>query len=162
MTTTVVPVDATHPAFDRVVALFDDYRVHYGRAASPGITRAWLDDQLAHGRLTVAAAVRDGQVAGFVTVTIMPASLMLGTAWSIRDVYVARRHRRRGIAGALLQHVVHQARAAGALRVSLQTETGNLPALTLYTGIGFRPVTGLSLLNLSLDPQAPQPSGSAG
>ncbi|WBB70965.1 GNAT family N-acetyltransferase [Micromonospora sp. WMMD812] len=82
----------------------------------------------------------------------MPASLMLGTSWSIRELYVAPHHRRGGIANALLQHVIHNARAAGAHRVSLQTETDNIPALTLYTDIGFRPVTGLELLNLTFDP----------
>ncbi|AXO37897.1 hypothetical protein MicB006_5639 [Micromonospora sp. B006] len=75
---------------------------------------------------------------------------MLGTSWSIRDLYVAPLHRRSGTANALLQHVIRDARAAGAHRVSLQTETDNIPALTLYTDIGFQPVTGLELLNLTL------------
>jgi ribosomal protein S18 acetylase RimI-like enzyme len=80
----------------------------------------------------------------------MPASLMLGTAWSIRDLYVAPQQRRSGIADALLRHVVDDARAAGANRVSVQTEADNDPALRLYTAAGFQPVSGLELLNLSL------------
>ena len=80
----------------------------------------------------------------------MPASLMLGTAWVIRDLYVAPQYRRSGIARALLQHVVGHARAAGAYRVSLQTEAGNTPALRLYTAAGFQAVDGLQLLNLTL------------
>jgi ribosomal protein S18 acetylase RimI-like enzyme len=96
------------------------------------------------------AALRADHVCGFVTTAVMPASLMLGTAWSIRDLYVAPRHRRSGVAHALLQHVVDEARAAGAQRVSLQTETDNIPARTLYTEVGFQPVTGLALLNLTL------------
>ncbi|MEV4823919.1 GNAT family N-acetyltransferase [Micromonospora sp. NPDC049274] len=89
------------------------------------------------------------------TVTIMPASLMLGTAWSIRDLYVTPVYRRTGIANALLRHVIHNAGNAGAHRVSLQTETDNVPALTLYTDIGFQPVTGLELLSLTLGPTRP-------
>ena len=73
---------------------------------------------------------------------------MLGTVWSIRDLYVAPRHRRAGVAKALLERVLRDARAAGALRVSLQTETDNAAALKLYTDIGFQRVTGLELLNL--------------
>jgi len=38
---------------------------------------------------------------------------MLGTAWSIRDLYVAPQCRRSGIARTLLQHAVDHARAAG-------------------------------------------------
>ncbi len=149
--TTVEPITSTHPAFDRVAALFDDYRVHYGRPSAQN-TRSWLHEQVTQRRLTAAAAIRAEKVCGFITVTIMPASLMLGTAWSIRDLYVAPDYRRTGIANALLQHVIHNARNAGAHRLSLQTETDNIPALTLYTDIGFQPVTGLELLNLTLNP----------
>jgi ribosomal protein S18 acetylase RimI-like enzyme len=159
--TTVVPVTSTHPAFDQVAALFDDYRAHYGRPSAPEDTRSWLREQVTQHRLTAAAAIRAGDVCGFVTVTIMPASLMLGTAWSIRDLYVAPDHRRTGIANALLQHIIHHAGTAGAHRVSLQTETDNIPALRLYTDIGFQPVTGLELLNLTLDPTHRDPGDTA-
>ena len=140
----------SHPAFGQLAALFDDYRAHYGWPPSPQLTRDWLESQLARDRMTVAAALQDGQARGFITSTALPASLMLGTAWSIRDLYVAPRHRRSGIARALLQHVADAARAAGAARVSLQTETGNTAALTLYTSAGFQPVDGLALLSLDL------------
>ncbi|MEU1844274.1 GNAT family N-acetyltransferase [Micromonospora sediminicola] len=159
MTTTIVPIAGGHPAFDRTAAMFDAYRVHYGLPSSPEMTRSWLHDQLAQHRISAAAAIQADQVCGFVTATIMPASLALGTAWSIRDLYVDPHHRRSGIAHALLQHVIHSARAAGASRLSLQTETDNVPALTLYTRAGFRPVTGLELLNLRLDPR-PEDSGN--
>ena len=86
---------------------------------------------------------------------------MLGSAWSIRDLYVAPRHRRTGIANALLQHIIHNARVAGALRVSLQTETDNVSALKLYTTIGFKPVAGLELLNLTFDPVSQDPRDTA-
>jgi ribosomal protein S18 acetylase RimI-like enzyme len=145
-----VPIVSTHPVFDQVAALFDDYRVHYGQPPSPEVTSSWLHDQLVQHRIT-AAAIRDDQVCGFITVAAMPASLMLGTAWSIRDLYVAPHHRRAGIANALLRHTLGDARAAGALRVSLHTETDNVSALKLYTDIGFQPVTGLELLDLTLD-----------
>jgi GNAT superfamily N-acetyltransferase len=55
-----------------------------------------------------------------------------------------------GIARVLLQHVIDDARQAGAHRVSLPTETGNTPALTLYAAAGFQPVTGLELLSVDL------------
>ena len=85
----------------------------------------------------ITAALRSGRACGFIAASVMPASLSLGTAWSIRDLYVAPAHRRTGIARVLLQQAIDDARKAGAHRVSLQTETGNTPALTLYTGAGF-------------------------
>lgn len=156
----MAPITPVHHAFDRVVALFDDYRKHYGQRPSPDVTRAWLHDQLAHHRLSVAAAVRADQVCGFITTAIMPASLVLGTAWMIRDLYVVPEYRRSGIANALLQQVISDARAAGAQRLSLQTETDNVPALTLYTAVGFQPVTGLERLNLNLAPDGAAADGN--
>jgi len=150
VTTAVVQITRSHDAFVQVAALFDDYRAHYGQLPSPQVTRGWLDDQLAQHRMRIAAAVDAGQACGFITTTVMPASLMLGTAWSIRDLYVVPHRRRRGIARALLGHVVDDARAAGANRVSLQTEVSNTPALRLYAAAGFQPVSDLELLNLTL------------
>jgi len=85
-------------------------------------------------------------------------SLALGTAWSIRDLYVAPPPRRTGIARALLQQAITDAREAGAQRVSWPTEIGNTAALALYTGAGFQPVTGLELLSVDLarDRQGPR------
>ena len=147
-----MPITPSHHAFGQVAALFDDYRTRYGQQPSPELTRDWLHDQLAKRAMKIAAAVHADQVCGFITTAVMPASLMLGTAWSIRDLYVAPQHRRSGIARTLLQHVIDDARVAGAYRVSLQTETDNAAALTLYAAAGFQPVTGLELLNLSLIP----------
>jgi ribosomal protein S18 acetylase RimI-like enzyme len=150
VTTAVVQITPSHRTFGQVAALFDDYRAHYGRPPSPQFTDDWLRDQLAQYRMTIAAAVDAGRACGFITATVMPASLMLGTAWSVRDLYVAPQCRRSGVARTLLQYVIDHARAAGAYRVSLQTEAGNTPALRLYTAAGFQAVDGLKLLSLTL------------
>lgn len=139
---------ARDPAFDDVCDLFNAYRAHYGCPGSRELTRRWLEEQLEEQRLQVATAVLDHRALGFITTTVVPASLTLRTAWLIRDLYVDPAHRRGGIARALLQHVIDGARASGAHRLSLHTETGNTAALTLYTAAGFQPVTGLVLLNL--------------
>ena len=150
MAIAVVQMTPSHQVFGQVAALFDDYRAHYGQPPSPRLAHDWLRGQLAQHRMTIAAAIHAGRACGFITTTVMPASLMLGTAWSVRDLYVAPQQRRSGIAHALLQHVLDDARAAGANRVSVQTEADNGPALRLYTAAGFQPVSGLELLNLSL------------
>jgi ribosomal protein S18 acetylase RimI-like enzyme len=152
VTVQVLPVTPSHTAFGQVADLFDKYRAHYGRPSSPQATRDWLHDQLVQHGMRIAAAIQADHACGFVTTLVMPASLMLGTAWSIRDLYVAPQHRRLGIARSLLEHVISSARVAGAHRVSLHTETDNIPALRLYAAAGFEPVTGLELLNLTVGP----------
>jgi ribosomal protein S18 acetylase RimI-like enzyme len=150
----------SHQVFGQVADLFDDYRAHYGQPPSPRLAREWLDGQLTEHRMMIAAAIDAGRACGFITTVVMPTSLMLGTAWSIRDLYVAPQQRRLGTAHALLRHVAGAARAAGATRVSVQTEAGNDPALRLYAAAGFQPVSGLELLNLSLAAPA-RPSSSS-
>jgi GNAT superfamily N-acetyltransferase len=158
VTLTVVRISPSHSAFGAVAALFDDYRAHYGWPPSLQLTHDWLHAQVTRQAMMITAALRSGRACGFITVSVLPASLALGTAWSIRDLYVAPAHRRTGIARVLLQQIIDDARQAGAHRVSVQTETGNTPALTLYTAVGFQPVTGLELLtiNLARDRQEPR------
>ena len=158
MTTSVEQITRSHQAFGQVAALFDDYRAHYGQQPSPQFTGGWLHDQLTQHRMSITAAIDDGQACGFITTTVMPASLMLGTAWSIRDIYVVPQRRRAGIARTLIQHVVNRARSAGAYRVSLQTEAANTAALRLYATAGFQRVSDLETLNLTLPPGSHQNS----
>ncbi|WP_250033168.1 GNAT family N-acetyltransferase [Paractinoplanes maris] len=143
---TVAWVTPADPGFAGVATLFDEYRVHYGLPPAGPRTHTWLADQVTTGRFRVAAAADQG----FATVAVLPASLTLGEAWLVRDLFVPPRARRRGVARALLTHVAEAARAAGARRVSLQTESDNAAALALYASAGFGPVGGLTMLNLPL------------
>jgi GNAT superfamily N-acetyltransferase len=58
-------------------------------------------------------------------------------AW-FEDCIVRPEHRRQGIGKALLEHVIAQARAEGALRVMLLTDGDNHSAQALYRKSGFR------------------------
>ena len=59
----------------------------------------------------------------------------------IKSMRTARAHRRRGVARAMLDHLLAQAQALGYTRLSL--ETGSMaafePARALYAGAGFQP-----------------------
>ena len=57
-------------------------------------------------------------------------------AW-FEDCIVHPEHRRKGIGNALLEHVIAQARAEGALRVMLLTDSDNERAQALYRKTGF-------------------------
>ena len=57
-------------------------------------------------------------------------------AW-FEDCIVRPEHRRKGIGKALLEHVIAQARAEGALRVMLLTDGDNERAQALYRKAGF-------------------------
>jgi GNAT superfamily N-acetyltransferase len=152
----VIPVLAaalsrpTAAELSKVAEVFDQYRQHYGEPAVPGQTLAWLAGHLDHGRLTVFAAHLGGNLVGVATTVELPASLRLSCSWQLRDLYVVPAARRAGVARALLGAVRAAATAAGAIRLSVQTEPGNTAALQLYYSSGFLPVDDLQVLALPL------------
>ncbi|WP_433828471.1 GNAT family N-acetyltransferase [Actinoplanes sp. CA-015351] len=162
----IIEVNPGHAAFKPAAELFDDYRVHYGQPSSPARTHDWLSEQLTTGRLTLSVATQStatqsgaaqsgaaqsgARPIGFITSAIQPASLRLGVLWFVQDLFVKPESRRAGVAQSLLNHVLDRAKSAGALRVSLRTESDNSPALKLYTAAGFTEVNGLTALNLPL------------
>jgi GNAT superfamily N-acetyltransferase len=62
-----------------------------------------------------------------------------GLAASFEDLIVAPDRRGRGIASALLRHVIEEARSQGVLRLTLLTDSQNRRAQSLYAKSGFRP-----------------------
>jgi len=152
----MVPVTVTaltKPAADQladVAEVFDQYRRHYGQPVVAGQTLAWLSDHTGHGRLSVFVAHVGEDLAGLATTVVVPASLRLGCSWQLRDLYVVPGARRRGAARALVGAVRQAATAAGAIRLSVQTEPGNIAALQLYRTSGFVPVEDIKILALPL------------
>jgi ribosomal protein S18 acetylase RimI-like enzyme len=132
------------------VGLFADYRAYYG-AGEPGAGAAdrWLRTHEATGHLRCYLA-RAPEPVAMAVVVVSPASLRLGVFWQLRDLFVTSEARRRGIGRAVVTSVATDARAAGALRLALQTESSNAAAQALYHGLGFEDVTGYVQMMLTL------------
>jgi len=152
----MVPVRVTaltEPAAEQlagVAEVFDQYRRHYGQPVVAGQTLVWLSDHTSHRRLSVFVAHIGADLAGLATTVALPASLRLGCSWQLRDLYVVPGARRRGVARALVGAVRQAATAAGAIRLSVQTEPSNIAALQLYRTSGFVPVEDIQILALPL------------
>jgi GNAT superfamily N-acetyltransferase len=136
-----------HPLFDEAAELFDEYRQHYGANPAPEAVARWMRELMGQESMRIYVAGPGGSVLGLCSVAVVPASLTLRTSWALRDLYVAPAARRTGVARSLLAHLADVARAEGAHRLSLQTETGNQQALDLYAKAGFEPVDGVILLH---------------
>jgi GNAT superfamily N-acetyltransferase len=70
-----------------------------------------------------------------------------------RDLFVLPTHRRLGLGRALLASVRAAAIASGALRLVVQTEDDNDPALRLYADSGYALIKGYCSLILPLGPE---------
>jgi GNAT superfamily N-acetyltransferase len=133
-----------------VAAVFDQYRRHYGQPVTAGQALPWLIRHTSSGALTVFVAHIGEELAGIATTMAVPASLRLGCAWQLRDLYVLPEARHGGTGRALVSAVSAAAAAAGAIRLSVQTEPDNGPALRLYAASGFAPEEDLRVLTLDL------------
>ena len=142
----------TEPAADQLAGVggvFDQYRRHYGQLVVAGPTLAWLTEQTSHRRLAIFVAHAGEDLAGLATTVVVPASLRLGCSWQLRDLYAVPGARRR-VARALVGAVCQAATAAGAIRLSVQTEPSNIAALQLYRTSGFAPVEDIQLKELGI------------
>ena len=133
--------------------IFDQYRAHYGEASDASRSACWLDENLRTSRLRMFVAEESGRFVGFAITMEVPASLRLTHFWQIRDLFVLPTHRRLGVGRALLASVREAAIASGALRLVLQTEDDNDPALRLYADSGYAPIKGYCSLILPLGPE---------
>ena len=135
-----------------LVEIFDQYRAYYGEDSDASRSACWLSENLSTSRLRVFVAEDNERFIGFAITMEVPASLRLAHLWQIRDLFVLPTHRRLGIGRVLLASVRAAAIASGALRLVLQTEDDNDPAIRLYADSGYTMIKGYCSLMLPLDP----------
>jgi len=116
---------------EALAEIFDQYRAHYGEASDVSRSAIWLDENLRTSRLRAFVAEEGWRFVGFAITMEVPASLGLAHFWQIKDLFVLPTHRRLGVGRALLASVREAAIASGTLRLALQTEDDNDPALRL-------------------------------
>jgi ribosomal protein S18 acetylase RimI-like enzyme len=71
-------------------------------------------------------------------VTLCVFSTLTGPKACLDDLVVAPAWRRRGIARALMENAIEQARAAGASRIDLTANTEKQAGRTVYRSLGFQ------------------------
>ncbi len=145
----------TRAEIEQLAEIFDRYRLHYGEAADASRTASWLEENISSGHLEAFVAEDKGAFVGFAITMTVPASLRLGYFWQIRDLFVVPNHRRLGVGSALLDFIRAAAVRAGALRLVVQTEADNTPALRLYAESSYTAVEGYRSLTLPLTPDLP-------
>lgn len=123
---------------DAVAELFALYRVFYGQVHDVAAASAFLRTRLSHDQSIVyIAQSSDGAILGFVQVYPTFASVELGAAWRLNDLYVHESARGQGVAALLMRAVHEGAREAGAVWVDLETAHDNLAAQRLYEREGY-------------------------
>jgi ribosomal protein S18 acetylase RimI-like enzyme len=123
---------------DRFAALFALYREFYGQAADVDAAAGFLRERLERGESVVFVAhAQDGAALGFVQVYPTFASVELGRAWRLNDLYVVESARGAGVGQALMRAAADAAVAAGAVWIDLETARDNAVAQRLYEREGY-------------------------
>ena len=98
----------------------------------------WLARQFAKEGLIVLIAEVDGCTVGGLTAYELPKLEQARSEIYLYDLAVDARHRRRGIATALIAEIQHIAAETGAWAVFVQADYADPPAVALYTKLGAR------------------------
>lgn len=112
-------------------AMIDDYDPRIADEADYAWKRFFDRSSGLFGRI----ATLDGTPAGFMHYVFHDFSVMRGPICYLADLYVKPEYRRRGLARAMLEHLIELARAEGWTRVYWVTEHSN-PARALYDQYG--------------------------
>jgi aminoglycoside 3-N-acetyltransferase I len=98
----------------------------------------YLTDLLASDAFIAIAALAGSQLVGGLAAYVLPKFEQPRSEIYIYDLAVAARHRRRGIATALIGQLQSMAAARGVWVIYVQADHGDDPAIALYTKLGTR------------------------
>ena len=123
---------------EALVALFDAYRVFYGKPSDPALARGFLLERFQHNQSVIFLALqRDGSAVGFTQLYPSFSSVSATRTFILNDLFVAPAARRTGVAAQLLGAAADYWRAVGAIRLSLSTAVSNESAQALYVSEGW-------------------------
>jgi GNAT superfamily N-acetyltransferase len=96
-------------------------------------------------RARIYVARKKGKVIAMAALHFTTSTAEGGKVAGLEDCIVRPEYRRKGVGKALLEYVIEQARAEGALRVMLLTDGDNAGAQALYRKMGFAPSSMLAM-----------------
>lgn len=123
---------------DKVVPLFDNYRIFYGQDSDVEAARQFLLSRMAHGESVILLAWRGRQTLGFCQLYPSFSSTSMTRTFILNDLYVDARARRQGVASLLLEAAADYAARLGATGLALSTAVDNHSAQALYEKHGWQ------------------------
>lgn len=124
---------------DKLVTLFEEYRLFGGFEPSPKSTKTFLKRLIVNKESVIFIAIDSttDNVMGFVNLYPSYSSLALQRLWILNDLGVSSDFRGKGVSKALILQVQQFAKETNAIRIELKTECTNTTALNLYKSMNF-------------------------
>lgn len=128
---------ATPSDLEHVSILFARYREFYGQPFDPAASRKFLEERLNKEESVIFIILENDSYAGFTQLYPCFSSVGMKKIWILNDLFVSAEHRQKGIAKALINHVIEYSKLTGRTKVVLSTAYDNFIAQKLYEKIGF-------------------------
>ncbi|GGG47111.1 N-acetyltransferase [Croceivirga lutea] len=122
---------ASIESIDKIVPLFDAYRVFYEQDSNLESCRNFITNRLRQNESVIFLAEINKEVVGFCQLYTTFSSVSLEPFYILNDLYVAKAHRNKGVAHSLLQAAKELCIAKNYKGLALETALNN-PAQKLY------------------------------
>ena len=122
---------------EKIVPLFDAYRVFYEKPSDPDGARQFLQARIQHNESVIFWAEHDGLPCGFVQLYPLFSSTRMKRLWLLNDLFVHADYRGRGISVALIDRCKTLCRDTAAAGLMLETAKTNDIGNQLYPRTGF-------------------------
>ena len=126
---------------ERLIPLFDEYRVFYGAASDREGARAFLADRLKLNESVILMVVEgegdEKRARGFTQLYPSFSSVTMERLWILNDLFVTAETRGQGLGAMLLESARDYAVSTNTKGLSLTTMTENVGAQRLYEAHGY-------------------------
>lgn len=138
---------------DLIVPLFDAYRQFYKQESDPQKVRAFLHTRIQKEESVILLACMEGQdiAMGFTQLYPSFSSVSMKRLWILNDLFVDKKHRKKGVATALMNTARQLAEDTRAKGLMLETGKENTQAQALYEKLGYKKEEDYFVYNLKTD-----------
>lgn len=136
---------------NEAAALFDQYRVFYGKQSDPEAAQRFLSERLIHQQSVILLARDESATSvGFAQLYPIYSSVSMRKKFILNDLFVSPHARGKGVGAALLDQAKLVAKEYGAVGLALSTAVTNESAQQLYKSNGWELETDFLSFNFSL------------
>ena len=132
----IIQAEITH--VDRVVELFDAYRVWYRMESDKKTAKEFLTERIKNKESVIFACENEeGKLIGFTQLYPIFSSVRMKRMWLLNDLFVHPDFRGKGVSKMLINQAKGLCKKTNACGVLLETETTNDIGNKLYPATGF-------------------------
>lgn len=122
---------------ERIVPLFDAYRVFYKQPSDEESARNFLKERFSKNETVIFIALENEEPIGFTQLYKTFSSVSLQPSYILNDLFVSPNHRKKGVGEALLNQAKLHCQEIGFKGLALETAVDN-PAQKLYERLDWK------------------------